>query len=177
MVAADAATPHGWTTALGDRKTLLSDLGNLGDFIGGIAVVVSLVYLAFQIRRNTQSVQAGSVQGATQAISEIMELMARDAEILRIFDSGTHDFNALSKEDRLRFSSLMGAIIHRFENLVSQTENGLLPRDSWDGGANRLRGTFALPGTLEWWAKGKGVFSSQLQNWVESEVIGKPPAV
>lgn len=156
---------------------MLSDLGNIGDFIGGIAVVFSLVYLAFQIRRNTQTVQAGTVQAATQAFSEIMELMARDAELLRIFDSGTHDFKALSKEDRLRFSSLMGAIIHRFENLVAQTENGLLPRDSWDGGANRLRGTFALPGTLEWWEKGKGAFSLQLQKWVESEVIGRSPAV
>ncbi len=30
----------------------LQDLGNIGDFVGGIAVVISLVYLAFQIRRS-----------------------------------------------------------------------------------------------------------------------------
>ena len=35
----------------------LEALGNLGDFIGGIAVLVTLIYLAFQIRQNTSSVQ------------------------------------------------------------------------------------------------------------------------
>ncbi len=155
----------------------LQDLGNIGDFVGGIAVVISLVYLAFQIRRNTLSVQASMIQTAAQAATEIMELMARDPEVLRLFHSGTHDFASLSEEERLRFSAIMGAMLHRFENLVSQTERGLLPRDSWDGPANRLRGAFALPGTLEWWARGKHAFNDELQNWVDRELIEKRPAV
>ena len=32
----------------------LEDLGNLGEFVGAIGVVVSLVYLALQIRQNTR---------------------------------------------------------------------------------------------------------------------------
>ncbi len=153
---------------------MLEDLGNIGDFVGGIAVVVSLVYLAYQIRRNTLSLQFATIQNAAQAITEIMELMARDPELLRVFHSGTHDFDALSQEDRLRFASLMGAMLHRFENLVAQAEGGLLPRDAWDSAANRLRGTFALPGTLTWWERGKHVFNDPLRHWIESEVIPKP---
>ena len=60
----------------------LEDLGNLGDFIGGIAVVASLIYLAFQIRRNTLAIQASTIESASQASAEIMELMTRDAELL-----------------------------------------------------------------------------------------------
>ena len=33
----------------------LEDLGNFGEFVGAIAVVVSMIYLAMQVRRNTQS--------------------------------------------------------------------------------------------------------------------------
>ena len=36
----------------------LRDLGNIGEFVGAIAVVVSMVYLAIQVRRNTQSLDA-----------------------------------------------------------------------------------------------------------------------
>jgi hypothetical protein len=154
----------------------LNDLGNIGDFIGGIAVVVSLIYLAFQIRRNTLSIQASTIQSATEASTEIMELMAREPDLLSLFHAGTHDFEALSELDRLRFATVMGALLYRFENLVAQTERGLLPPGSWDGVVNRLRGTFALPGTLAWWERGKHVFTTQLQNWVDQEVIGRKPA-
>jgi hypothetical protein len=39
----------------------LSDLGNLGEFLGGIGVIVTLAYLAIQIRRNTQEVRSASL--------------------------------------------------------------------------------------------------------------------
>ena len=38
----------------------LEALGNLGDFIGGLAVIVTFLYLAAQIRQNTESVRAAS---------------------------------------------------------------------------------------------------------------------
>ncbi|XOV81016.1 MAG: hypothetical protein ACFHVJ_08700 [Aestuariibacter sp.] len=37
-------------------------LGNLGDFVGGIAVVITLVYLAYQIRQNTKEVRNNSIR-------------------------------------------------------------------------------------------------------------------
>ena len=40
----------------------LEDLGNLGEFVGAIGVVVSLVYLAYQIRQNTAAVRASTHQ-------------------------------------------------------------------------------------------------------------------
>jgi hypothetical protein len=154
----------------------LDDLGNLGDFVGGIAVVVSLIYLAYQIRRNTLSIQAATIQSATQAGTEIMELMAREPDVLRLLYAGSHDFDALSDFDRFRFGTVMGAMLYRFENLVAQTQRGHLPPDSWAGIVNRLRGTFALPGTRAWWERGKHVFTAELQEWVDREVIGRKPA-
>ena len=35
----------------------LEALGNIGDFVGGVAVVVTLLYLAVQIRQNTRQVR------------------------------------------------------------------------------------------------------------------------
>ena len=39
---------------------MLDELGNLGDFIGGVAVLVTLVYLAIEIRQNTAQIKIGS---------------------------------------------------------------------------------------------------------------------
>jgi hypothetical protein len=44
----------------------LEDLGNIGEFVAAIGVIVSLVYLATQIRQNTKAVRSS----ASQAIAE-----------------------------------------------------------------------------------------------------------
>ena len=41
---------------------MLEDLGNIGDFIGGIGVIVMLAYLAVQIRHNTRAARAATLQ-------------------------------------------------------------------------------------------------------------------
>ena len=47
----------------------LQDLGDLGDLIGGIAVVITLIYLAVQIRQNTALITAQTVQASVDATS------------------------------------------------------------------------------------------------------------
>ena len=37
-------------------------LGNYGEFIGAIAIVITLIYLAVQLRQNTTSVRASAYQ-------------------------------------------------------------------------------------------------------------------
>jgi hypothetical protein len=40
----------------------LNDLANLGQVIGAIAVVISLIYVALQIRQNTNAVRSATAQ-------------------------------------------------------------------------------------------------------------------
>lgn len=49
-------------TCVGARNMNFEMLGNLGDFIGGIAVVVTLIYLSHQIRQNTKEVRNNSIR-------------------------------------------------------------------------------------------------------------------
>ena len=48
----------------------LADLGNLGEFIGSIGVVISLVYVGLQIRQNTEATRDMSAQNLTAAVSQ-----------------------------------------------------------------------------------------------------------
>jgi hypothetical protein len=44
----------------------LGDLANLGQIIGAIAVVVSLFYVAYQIRQNTNAVRSATAQAVNE---------------------------------------------------------------------------------------------------------------
>ena len=52
---------------------MIENLGNIGDFIGGVGVFATLIYLATQIRQNTRSLRLASIQhiiGTSVSISE-----------------------------------------------------------------------------------------------------------
>ena len=48
----------------------LEALGNIGDFLGGIGVVVTLVYLAAQIRQNTAQLRSNAEGARVAALDE-----------------------------------------------------------------------------------------------------------
>ena len=43
-----------------DHESIAQLLGNYGEFVGAIGVVITLAYLAFQIRQNTRATRAAS---------------------------------------------------------------------------------------------------------------------
>ena len=56
----------------------LQDLGNIGEFIGAVGVVASLIYLALQIRQNTKAVRRTAHISAVDAFNDFNSLVARD---------------------------------------------------------------------------------------------------
>ena len=119
---------------------MLEDLGNLGDFLGGLAVIITLAYLTLQVRQNTASAEAAAIQTASHSFADAVESFARDPEILRIYTASVQDFDSLGPEDRQRFAAIMGGLLHRFEGFLVLTDRGILPQGYWDGAANRIRG-------------------------------------
>ena len=54
----------------------LENLANLGEFIGGVAVIASLIYPAIQIRQNTRSVKSSTVATNTANWSSLLVSLA-----------------------------------------------------------------------------------------------------
>ncbi len=99
----------------------LEDLGNLGEFIGAFAVVVSLVYLAIQIRQNTAQIREHSqisrlllqenfVSGQEGLFRGLLE----SEEMYRIWRLGSTTTDELPAEDRERFGLLLFGQMYRY---------------------------------------------------------------
>ena len=63
----------------------LQDLGSLGEFIGAIAVVISLVYLAAQIRQNTRALHSSSYAQSAEQLWLVNLAIAQDRDLARIW--------------------------------------------------------------------------------------------
>ena len=89
----------------------LEDLGNLGEFIGAIAVVASLVYLAIQIRQNTARIRENShvsrlllQENFVSGQESLFRSLLTSEEMYRIWRLGSTTTEELSPDDRERCS-------------------------------------------------------------------------
>ena len=109
----------------------LEDLGNIGEFLGAIGVIASLVYLAVQIRQNTRSVRSATYQSSTRDIVHLSDQLSQDPELTRIWFEGLHGFDSMPKADRRRFAAYMTGAFRRYESMLYQTQQGLLEQEWW----------------------------------------------
>ena len=84
-------------------------LGNLGDFLGGIAVIATLVYLALQIRQNTSQIAENSgwlraqTYRADQTAHQLVNLnVMQDESLARIYRVALENPDALTPDEWMR---------------------------------------------------------------------------
>jgi hypothetical protein len=104
----------------------LQDLGSISEFIAAIAMLVTLVYLAIQVRhsshaimRSNQLAQAGSIQGITLMFNELNWRLASDGELAGIYTRALAG-ERLTPVESTRFVAFVNTYVATIENLVGQ---------------------------------------------------------
>ena len=125
----------------------------VAEVIAAIAVVMSLIYLAVQIKDNTRHLDRTVQATRTQSIYEICEGFDRWRDMVLlpgnadIWFKGINDLNSLDRTEKIRFNMIASSIIwscwfmfqiNRQENLVPDI-NGVVWQD-----------LFKHPGFREW---------------------------
>ena len=95
-------------------------IGAVGEIVGALAVLVTLVYLAMQIRQNTKSVQAAAVDSANSQVSRIREVIFADADVANMYRRGNEDPASLSEDDTIRYRLLIHNIMLALSNSITQ---------------------------------------------------------
>jgi hypothetical protein len=126
-------------------------LGALAELAGAIGVVVSLLYLATQIRQNTRSVRIASHHGLMSEFRNIVRVLAQDPELGNLVKKGLEHPEQLSETDRPRFGSQLAGLIQLYEELYAHHRAGLVERDFWESRQRNLFYLISLPGPSAWW--------------------------
>ena len=148
----------------------LDDLGNVGEFLGALGVIASLVYLAVQIRQNTASVRTSTFHEAIRDFADVIDQLGRDAELTRIWYAGLRDLGSLPQEERQRFATYLTSVVLRCENLLYQTHHGALDQQAWVGIREHLKYVFSQPGTRAWWSQAQNLYNPELRDFIENEL-------
>jgi hypothetical protein len=138
-------------------------IGAIGELIGAVAVVITLVYLAVQIRQNTMVSRAATRQkvaqmamaaGSDVAINgDLAELLVRDLEGKEI-----------TPAQRLRLFARLYVALRHWENIHYQHLIGMLSKDEWRGFRLNLKALFEWKTTQTYWKNERSFYSSAFQD-------------
>ena len=151
-----------------DHLTFAQLLGNYGEFIGAIGVVITLAYLAVQIRQNTRATRAASHHAIVEALNQGNLLQAQDDDLAQIWLSGTSDRSQLSDSERQRFDMLCLSYFHVFDSLWYSAKIGTAEHDlllSEEKGFAFLMGSL---GVYDWWVSNPYAFSAEFRRYMET---------
>ncbi len=122
----------------------IQDLGALGELIGGTAVVVTLIYLAVQVRQNTRSLDTARQLALAQTYqmrSDALQAMLVEASdsvhigpmIIKLIDNGYPEdidsLDSLTREERGRFRLWHIAQMTHWDNMHYQYQQGFLDEE------------------------------------------------
>lgn len=130
-----------------------SILGNLGAFIGAVAVVITLIYLAAQVKLSKEATEANTKQMEDVRKLHLVENYMRRSERVEggykdvaisnelsqlIFKANT-DYVSLDDFERFRLREWSHAHMHRLDAQHYQYQHGLLEEEAYQNLRNTLR--------------------------------------
>ncbi len=146
-------------------------LGAIGETIGALGVIGTLVYLAVQIRQNTKSLRASTYQAVLDSSRSDNELVLIHPHLERVYRVGRRDPTALTDEERPLFRHLVAQLFQHHEMMFLQHQQGVIDDDLWERRQIALQMLVSQPGVRQWWS-GSGamrrIFDSRFQELVDS---------
>ena len=108
-------------------------IGAIGEVGGAIAVVMTLVYLARQIRQSTQATRIAAYHQAQEQTWSVGAAISTDSRLAEILAKASAEgIDALEVPDRVRFQMAMSSLYFGFESLLALHEKGLIDGDLWE---------------------------------------------
>ncbi len=144
------------------------DLGSLGELVGAVAVVISLIYLATQIHQNTQVVRASSYEDVANGTREFMALFVRDEKLAQLYLRGASQIDQLTPEERLQFDMLLGHLFANFDMTVDLFNRRMIDEKMMAPFTRFAQSFLAEAGVADWWSRSRHFFSDDLREHIEA---------
>jgi len=149
-------------------------IGAIGEIVGAVAVIVTLVYLAIQVRQNTAQSRASSHHAISDSLNQINLLFAQSTEISALFLTGLEDRTSLTDAQRWQLDSIMRAYFHVCETMYFQAEVGTGDQGIATAEEEGMITLLATKGGCEWWAQNTYGFSTDFRAYVD-RLMKSPP--
>jgi len=150
-------------------------IGAIGEFVGGLAVVLTLVYVAFQVRQNSRQIdhnsralEVSTYHAAGEGFNRWSALLVQDEAVARIWQRGVAG-EELDSASKLRFNALANMLFTTLENNFHQLQLGSHSRNTLELSKSHWERFLTSPGGSAWWKRqGRTTFTPEFVEAIEA---------
>ena len=146
----------------------IMELGAIGELVGGVAVIATLLYLALQIRETRKAAQFSAIQGLEDGISSLMSNWSNSVENAVLVNKGFTDYEALSEDEKTFLQIIIRRLLLHMDSNYWAFTHGVLPAELWEREQEVLRWWINSPGGGVAWDLGG--FSAPFREFVERDL-------
>ncbi len=145
----------------------LTELGSIGELLGGIAVVISLLYLAVQIRHNSDLARHDAHRALSREIGSILHDIAVEPELYHLWRTMIDEPRKATEEDRERFGMLLYQIFTTFSDSERFGRND---RDLQMRSRRYMNRFLSFESVQDWWSRQGSHYTDPFYSQVEARL-------
>lgn len=138
----------------------------IGQIVGAIAVVATLLYLSRDIRDNSRSLAVSALRDTTEQWNHWGALVAQSADLAEIVERGNKSFSDLTGAEALRYGAYVQSFFDIAESFRRLIRDYKIGRDLSVLEAIVTR-RLALPGFAKWWQENTQDYDPAFVSWIE----------
>ena len=140
-------------------------VGAIGELLGALAVVLTLGYLAVQVRQNSQGMIVAAKLDIEKNFNEYTNLILEHPELFDLQRKGMleQDLDAIEKS---KFSLLMQKATTSFSSMYYQYQMQDLSEDEWYESQRLIRWFTLAPGYRSWWKQNEINYREDFRNYL-----------
>jgi hypothetical protein len=143
-------------------------LGNLGEFFGAIAVVVTLIFLTLQVRQNTRQIRRAEMNAASTQFSVPRMAIVNDRNLAELMTKATHSPDEIDQVDQLQLDMWLGEQMNAMFHAWDRSHSGSFEKEFWETTTRPgLAQILTVAAASKWWDQNRHGFMTEFRAEVD----------
>lgn len=110
----------------------IEELGVISDIISGVAVVISVLYLAYQVKKGNSIMLLERMDAAMNTQDSVNILAASNIGFCELMVKADENFSSLSDAERIQHMHMSWSYFNPLWEVYMSQQAGILPKTAWD---------------------------------------------
>jgi len=146
---------------------MLETLGNLGEFVGAVGVILSLLYLSWEVRRNTKIQLRSNHRALQEELHASVRPAVESLELANLVSCAMENLEALKPGERYQVDLYMMSWLQNAELALLDRVDGLLTAETVEPYQAAIAGHLRSPGGRQWWGERRHWFTGRGQGLID----------
>jgi hypothetical protein len=145
----------------------LMEWGAIGELIGGIAIIVSLIYVGIQVNDSAGAVRSASANDANVALQNWYLQIGSDQQTSALVYEALTSEEALSNQQEFQFFMMLHGAFLAFQNSYLLAEEGTIDTELREAITAAIIGVKDLPGMRRYWRQRRSYLHAGFADYVD----------